>query len=140
MFDNDQPFPDYRIDPGLDTIFGPTLKFHNRLRLHPSDKFAYTGGRDNRIYVYDLSKRMLHDTLSFPSTSNIKLQDIAISTKGNKLFATGLLDNKDSVIAIVSIDAASGKHTWVNGSSVKCAFKYVSLGPVRAHSLRRASA
>ncbi len=128
MFDNDQPFPKYRIDLGLDTIFGPTLKFHNRLRLHSTDKFAYTCGRDNKIYVYDLSKRMLHDTLSFPSTSNIKLQDIVLSAKGDELFATGLLDNKDSVIAIVSINATSGKHTWVNGSSVKCAFKYVSLG------------
>lgn len=127
MFDNDHPFPGYKIEEGLDTIFGPTLRFHNRLRIHPLEKFAYTCGRDSKIYVYDLSKRMLHDILSFPSTSNIKLQDIAISSNGKELYATGLLDDKDSVIAIVSINATSGKHDWVNGSSVKCAFKYVSL-------------
>jgi DNA-binding beta-propeller fold protein YncE len=127
MFDNDHPFPTYNIDPGLDTIFGPVLKFHYRLRLNPKGKFAYTCGKDNKIYVYDLTKRLLLQTLVFPSSVNIKLQDIAVSTKGTEMYATGLLDDKDSVIAVVSIDVASGKHTWVNGSSVKCAFKYVSL-------------
>jgi DNA-binding beta-propeller fold protein YncE len=127
MFDNDHPFPGYKIEPGLDTIFGPTLKAHNRLRLNLRGKLAYTCGKDNKIYVYDLSKLQLHQTLVFPSTANIKLQDIAVSSKGNELYATGLLDDKDSIIAVVSIDVASGKHTWVNGSSVKCAFKYVSL-------------
>jgi DNA-binding beta-propeller fold protein YncE len=127
MFDNDRPFPAYKIEPGLDTIFGPTLKFHNRLRVHPGGNFAYTCGLDNKIYVYDLAKLQLHQTLVFPSTSNIKLQDIAVSTNGKELYATGLLDDKDSIIAIVSVNAASGKHDWVNGSSVKCAFKYVSL-------------
>ena len=127
MFDNDHPFPDYKIAPGLDTIFGPALKFHNRLRLNPRGKFAYTCGKDNKIYVYDLNKRLLLQTLVFPSSANIKLQDIAVSTKGTELYATGLLDDKDSVIAVVSIDVTTGKHVWVNGSSVKCAFKYVSL-------------
>ncbi len=127
MFDNDHPFPAYTIDPGLDTIFGPVLKFHYRLRLNPKGKFAYTCGKDNKIYVYDLSKRLLLQTLVFPASVNIKLKDIAVSSKGTEMYATGLLDDKDSVIAIVSIDVASGKHTWVSGSSVKCAFKYVSL-------------
>ncbi|MBN9385048.1 MAG: hypothetical protein J0H74_30110 [Chitinophagaceae bacterium] len=127
MFDRDHPFPAYKIDPGLDTIFGPVFKFHNRLRLNPAANFAYTCGRNNRIYVYNLSTRLLQQTLIFPSSTNIVLQDIAVSTDGKELYATGLLDNKDSVIAVVSIDTASGKHDWVNGSSVKCAFKYVSL-------------
>ena len=127
MFDKDHPFPTYPIDPGLDTIFGPTLKFHRRLRIHPEGKYAYTCGMDNKVYVYDLSARLLHQTLSFPSTANIKLQDIAVSFDGKELYAVGLLDDKDSIIAAVSIDAASGKHNWINGSSVKCAFKYVSL-------------
>lgn len=127
MFDKDHPFPAYKTDAGLDTIFGPAFKFHNRLRLNPAANFAYTCGRDNRIYVYNLTSRLLHQTLIFPSSTNIKLQDIAVSTNGKELYATGLLDNKDSVIAVVAIDPATGKHDWVNGSSVKCAFKYVSL-------------
>lgn len=127
MFDNDRPFPAYKIDPGLDTIFGPVLKFHYRLRLNPKAPFAYTCGMDNKIYVYDLVKLQLHQTLVFPSSANIKLQDIAVSVNGKELYATGLLDDKDSVIARVNIDIASGKHTWDSGSSVKCAFKYVSL-------------
>ncbi|MBX3238400.1 MAG: hypothetical protein KIT80_06405 [Chitinophagaceae bacterium] len=127
MFDNDNPFPEYKTDPGLDTIFGPTLKVHTRLRLNPQAGFAYTCGSDNKIFVYDLTRRQLVQTLSFPSTSNIKLQDIAVSTKGTELYATGLLDDKDSIIAVVAIDIVSGKHDWINGSSVKCAFKYVSL-------------
>jgi WD40 repeat protein len=126
MFDIDRPFPDYKIDPGLDTIFGPTLKFHQRLRIHPTGKFAYTCGKDNKIYVYNLQKLQLHQTLVFPSSPNIKLQDIAVSPNGKELYAIGLLDDKDTVLAMVSINAA-GNHSWVNGSSVKCAFKYVSL-------------
>lgn len=127
MFDNDHPFPKYEIEPELDTIFGPTLKFHRRLRIHRESRFAYTCGMDNKIYVYDLTTRMLHQTLVFPSTANIKLQDIAISFDGRELYAVGLLDDKDSIIAAVSIDVASGAHTWIDGSSVKCSFKYVSL-------------
>lgn len=127
MFDKDHPFPAYKMDPGLDTIFGPVFKFPNRLRLNPAANFAYTCGRSNRIYVYNLTTRLLHQTLVFPASTNIVLQDIAVSTSGKELYATGLLDDKDSVIAVVSIDTATGKHDWVNGSSVKCAFKYVSL-------------
>ena len=127
MFDKDHPFPKYTIDPGLDTIFGPTLKFHRRLRIHPEGRFAYTCGMDNKIYVYDLSTRLFHQTLVFPSTPNIKLQDIAVSSDGKELYAVGLLDDKDSIIAAVTIDVTTGKHAWINGSSVKCAFKYVSL-------------
>lgn len=128
MFDNDHPFPVYKIEPGLDTIFGPTLKFHRRLRLNPKGKFSYTCGMDNKIYVYNLETMLLHQTLVFPATANIKLQDIAVSLKGDELYAVALLDDKDTVIAVVSIDVTTGKHVWVNGASVKCAFKYVSLG------------
>src|SRR4030095_16805118 len=127
MFDNDHPYPDYLIDPGLDTMFGPALKIHTRLRLHPSGKFAYTSGMDNKIYVYDLKKLQLLQTLVFPSTSNIILQDLAVSFDGKEMYVIGTLDDKDTIFAIVKINATTGKHSWDDGSSVKCGHKYVIL-------------
>lgn len=125
MFDKDRPFPAYTLDPGLETVFGPALKFHHRLRLHPKQPFAYTCGLSNTIYVYELKTGELVQTLIFPSSTNIKIQDMALSAKGTELYAVGILDNKDSVFAVASITAA-GVHTW-EASSVKCGSKFVRL-------------
>ncbi|MGA1875562.1 MAG: DUF6519 domain-containing protein [bacterium] len=135
MFDKDRPFPDYNIDPGLETIFGPSFKFHQRLRIHPSRNLAYTCGSGNKIYVYDLEAKELIQTLVFPSSTNIHVQDVAILRDGSTLYAVGILDDKDSVFAVVEI-AEDGTNTW-RTSSVKCGMKFVRLamGPAPSNKL-----
>jgi hypothetical protein len=135
MFDHDRPFPDYEIDPGLATIFGPALKFHHRLRLHPTLPLAYTCGAQNKIYVYDLNKQELAQTLVFPASANVQVQDVAISPDGQALSAVALQDDKDSIFAAASI-AANGTHTW-GPTSMQCAAKFVRLayGPAPGNLL-----
>jgi hypothetical protein len=111
MFDNDTPFPDYTLDKGLDTIFGPPLKIHSRLRLHPSGKFAYSYGLNNKIYVYDLTAREFAQTLVFPGSDNIDIKDIAFAPDGSKLYAVALLDDGNTVFATATIQA-DNSHTW----------------------------
>jgi hypothetical protein len=122
MFDNDRPFPDYKIDPGLATIFGPALKFHHRLRLHPSLPLAYTCGAQNKVYVYDLTKQEVVQTLVFPASANVQVQDVAVSPDGQTLSAVALLDDKDSIFGAASI-AADGTHTF-GPTSMQCAVKF----------------
>ncbi|MBE7169301.1 MAG: hypothetical protein INR73_01860 [Williamsia sp.] len=124
MYDGDRPFPAYNLDPGLDTIFGPALKFHNRLRLHPTGNFAYTSGTNNHVYAYNLSKQELIQVSAFPAASNIALSDIAVSARGDELYAVGLVGN-DSVFAAGRI-SNTGLVTWGTPSSAS-GFKYVSL-------------
>lgn len=129
MFDGDRPFPPYDIDAGLETIFGPALRFHHRLRLHPSEDLAYTCGIDNKIYVYDLASRELIQTLEFPASKTVIVQDVAISAKESTLYAVGIQEDKDSVFATADIDS-DGTHTW-GPTSIECGVKYVrlALGP-----------
>lgn len=125
MFDGDQPFPDYTIDPGLDTIFGPTFRKHYNLKLNTALNFAYTNGFDNKIFVYDLGKKEYVQVLEFPSSSNIIVSDIALNTKQDRLYAAGVLDNSDSILAYADINT-DGTLQWAE-SSVKCGMKVVTL-------------
>ena len=141
MFDGDRPFPPYDIDPGQETIFGPALRFHHRLRLHPSQNLAYTCGYDNKIYVYDPATRELIQTLKFPASKTVIVQDVAISAKESALYAVGIQDDKDSVFATAGIDA-DGQHTW-GPTSMECGVKYVrlALGPApnnRLYAIQKA--
>ncbi|MEO6672201.1 MAG: DUF6519 domain-containing protein [Ginsengibacter sp.] len=122
MFDFDK-FPDYDLDPGLETIFGPPIKFHDKLKLDPTGQYAYTCGRNNKVYVYDLKKQDMIQSTAFPASAQIKIQDVVIS-KENIIYAVGLLDEKDSEFAIGKI--TDGKIKWT-GTSVHCAKRYVSL-------------
>ncbi len=125
MFDGDRVFPDYTLDSGLDTVFGPPLHFSNRLRLNYSRNMAYTCGLGNKIYVYDLTSQNLIQTLTFPGGDNLVVQDVAISTDGKKMYAVALVDGKDSVFATANIDN-DGIHTW-GPTAVVCGKKFLTL-------------
>jgi len=125
MFDDDRPFPDYTLDSGLDTVFGPPLHFSNRLRLNHSRNMAYTCGLGNEIYVYDLTSQNLIQTLKFPGGDNLVVKDVAITTDGLKMYAVALVDDKDSVFATASIDS-DGIHTW-GPTAVVCGKKFLTL-------------
>ena len=130
MFDYDK-FPDYELDPGLETIFGPPVKFHDKLRLDNTGQYAYTCGRNNKIYVYDLKRQELIQSIAFPANAQIQIQDVAIS-KENIIYAVGLLDDKDSEFAIGKIN--NGIINWT-GTSVHCGKRYVTLAINAANSL-----
>ncbi|MHC4308360.1 MAG: DUF6519 domain-containing protein [Planctomycetota bacterium] len=125
MFDNDTPFPEYNYDSGLDTIFGPPLKLNSRLRLHPSGQFAYTYGSSSKIYVYDLTTQELVQTLAFPDSENIDVQDIAFAPDGSELYAVALLDDGNTVFATATI-LADNSHTW-SPTTVISGIELVSL-------------
>jgi len=125
MFDKDDPYPEYLLDDGLDTIFGTPLRTHTRLRLHPGGNFAYTCGNNNKVYVYDLTKKELIQSSSFPSDSNIKLQDITLTEKGNKIYGVGIQNDKDSVFARGNIKH-DGSIEW-GSTSIKTDSKFVRL-------------
>ncbi|RYY34381.1 MAG: hypothetical protein EOP46_13610 [Sphingobacteriaceae bacterium] len=125
MYDKDRQFPDYPLDAGLDTIFGTPLKFHSKLKLGPDGQFAYTCGLGNHITVYDLKTNEAVDILTFPSTTNVQVLDIAIAPDGKSLYAIGVIDDKDSYLSVASIDA-NGKHTW-SSTSPRCGRKIVTL-------------
>ncbi len=126
MFDNDSPFPDYNIEPGLDTIFGPPLQTHMKMKLDPSGKYAFTAGINANIYVYNLKTKEYIHVIPFPVPSNIEIMDITLSKDGKILYAVGLIDDKDSVFAMGDINSRTGNISW-RPNSVKCAIKYVSL-------------
>ncbi|RYD86250.1 MAG: hypothetical protein EOP54_30635, partial [Sphingobacteriales bacterium] len=125
MYDKDRQFPDYPLDAGLDTIFGTPLKFHSKLKLGPDGQFAYTCGLGNHITVYNLKTNEAVDILTFPSTTNVQVLDIAIAPDGKSLYAIGVIDDKDSYLSVASIDA-NGKHTW-SSTSPRCGRKIVTL-------------
>ncbi|MDB4923275.1 DUF6519 domain-containing protein [Mucilaginibacter sp.] len=125
MYDGDNQFPSYTLDAGLDTIFGTPLKFHSKLKLDPTGKFAYTCGLGNKMIVYDLQTNEAVEILTFPSTDNVQVLDIAISADGKSLYAVGVIEDTDSYFAVASIDG-TGKHTW-SSVSPKCAKKHVTL-------------
>ncbi|RFM26945.1 DUF6519 domain-containing protein [Deminuibacter soli] len=138
MFDNDNPYPDYTIDEGLDTVFGPALKVHTKLRVHPSGNVAYTCGTDNKIYAYDLQKKLYSQALVFPASDKIVVQDILISPDGKTLYTVGVLDAKDSVFATAAIDAA-GVLTW-GPTSLRCGFQFSTLGMAQGTATAGAAA
>jgi hypothetical protein len=126
MFDKDDPYPEYLLDEGLDTIFGPSLKQHNRLRINKEGNFAYTSGNNNKVYVYDLASHELIQAIDFPGDSNILLQDIMLTENGSRIIAAGLLNDKDSFFATGKIKS-NGLIEWA-GSSVVSDEKFITLG------------
>jgi hypothetical protein len=133
MFDKDDPYPEYLLDDGLDTIFGTPLRTHFRLRLHPEGNFAYTCGNNNKVYVYDLGKKELIQSSNFPSDSNIKLQDIALTEKGDRIYGVGIQNDKDSVFA-KGIIKPGGLIEW-GSPSIKTDSKFVRFAHVSSDRL-----
>jgi hypothetical protein len=126
MNDNDTPYPDYTLERGLSTVFGPALKMHTRLRLHPTGRFAYTVGGNNRVYVYNLETEELIQTIPFDGPADIVLQDIALSENRIDIYAVGIVNSVDSIFGLGRI-ANTGHITWTGTSSVP-GVRYVSLG------------
>lgn len=126
MFDKDDPYPEYLLDDGLDTIFGTSLRQQNRLRVSREGKFGYTSGNNNKVYVYDLGSHELIQAIDFPGDSSIQLQDIILTENGNRIIAAGLLNDKDTVFATGNIKS-KGLIEWA-GSSVVNDSKFVTLG------------
>lgn len=126
MFDKDDPYPEYLLDDGLDTIFGTSLKQHDRLRLSLDGKFGYTSGNNNKVYVYNLVEQELVQSIDFPGDSSILLQDIVITDNGNKIVALGRLNDKDSVFATGKIKS-NGFIEWAGSSTVNDS-EFLTLG------------
>lgn len=128
MYDGDRPFPDYNIEKGLDTIFGPPIKMHHKLYTRPDGQFAYTCGADNKIYVYSVGEAQELVEISPVSNAwpNMKMQDMAIDNRGSILYAVGL-ENNISIFASASIDSETGKLSWNNVSTVNNS-RFMSLG------------
>jgi DNA-binding beta-propeller fold protein YncE len=127
MFDNVNPFPEYpyKIPPGIETSFG-LFGFHTRLRLHPGGKYAYTCGTGNKIHVFDLTKHEMVESLTFPSGTNLDVQDVAFSLKGDKMYAVGILSGGDDSIFATALIGPNQSHTW-GPVSVLCDTKFVTL-------------
>lgn len=133
MFDEDDPYPEYILDDGLDTIFGTSFRLQTRLRLNPDGKYAYTCGKNNKVYVYDLGKKELIQLVDFPAGTDIVLEDLVISKDGKTIFCTGILNDKDSVLAQGAV-GADGIIKW-SGTSIVAGLKFVSLAVVSSGTL-----
>ena len=125
MFDDDEPFPDYNIDPGLGTIYGPSLKAHYNLKVNERNQMAYTSGFDSKIYVYDLKSRELVHSVDFPISAGIQVRDMAFSPERDIIYAVGLMDEKDSVFAVGDIKG-DGSISW-RPTSKDCGNLFVRL-------------
>lgn len=140
MFDGvtEPPKYPYAIPAGIDTMFG-LFGFHTRLRLHPNGRLAYSCGKGNRIFVYDLDRREMIASLLFPGGTNAEVKDVVVSPDGRFLHGVALLGD-DSVFASATIDAAFN-HVW-GPTTVVCGFEFVTLGmtpqrPATLYSLAR---
>jgi hypothetical protein len=97
-------FPEYPLDPGLNTIFGTPFKTHRRIRISPLGDLAYTCGGGTQINVYDLKTQEFVRWLEFPS-ANVQVQDVCVSEDGKQLFVVGLL-NDDSLFATATLSSS----------------------------------
>ncbi|MGH7467349.1 MAG: DUF6519 domain-containing protein [Longimicrobiales bacterium] len=130
MFDGDAPFPAYPYaEPhGIRTAFG-LLRFHDRVKLHPTRPFAYTCGMGNRISVFNITTGEMIADLTFPANVQLDVKDVVVSTDGNTLHAVAILQGaapRDSVFARATI-AAGGTHTWDAQTTNVCDFEFTAL-------------
>ncbi len=129
MFDGDRLFPAYPYQEGIRTAFG-FLRFHRRLKLHPTRRWAYTCGTGNQISVFDIDTGEQIADLTFPANVNLDVHDVVVSADGNTLHAVAVLNGpspRDSVFAHAAI-AADGTHTWDTQTANVCDFEFVALG------------
>ncbi|MCI0435115.1 MAG: DUF4815 domain-containing protein [Gemmatimonadetes bacterium] len=130
MFDNDAPFPAYPYPPppGIRTGFG-LFRFHHRIRVHPTQPWAYTCGTGNAINVFDITTGEMIADLVFPANAQLDVQDVAVSEDGETLHAVALLQGaapQDSIFAQASI-AGDGTHTWSPQTTNVCDFVFIRL-------------
>lgn len=146
MFDNDAPFPDYPYasPAGIRTAFG-LMRFHHRVKLHPTQPWAYTCGTGNAINVFDITTGEMIADLVFPANVQLDVQDVVVSTDGATLHAVAILPGaapKDSIFARATI-AADGTHTWEPATTNVCDYEFTALAvsplkPGRLLALARA--
>ncbi len=130
MFDNDAPFPayPYPAPEGIRTGFG-LLRFHHRVKLHPTLPFAYTCGTGNAINVFNRETGEMIADLVFPANAQLDVQDVVVSTDGATLHAVALLQGaapQDSIFAQAAI-AADGTHTWRPQTTNVCDYVFTAL-------------
>jgi hypothetical protein len=124
MFDNARQFPDYPFpEHQINTIFGKGL--HTRIRLHPSERYAYTLGQGTSLNVFDLQKQEMLAAVEVPGGVGIQVQDVACSQDGKTLYAIATINQNDTIFATASIDAE--KFTWQPVTMI-CDIKLVTLG------------
>ena len=127
MFDGARQFPDYPYqNPGITTIFGKGLK--TRLRIAPNSKVAYTAGGGTTINVFDLVKGEMTAELTFPGGPNAVVQDVAVSRDGRELYATAIINNRDTMFAIADISGGGLVHTFRANPTMICDQLLVTLG------------
>ncbi|CAN5630250.1 hypothetical protein BH23GEM10_BH23GEM10_00070 [soil metagenome] len=146
MFDDDAPFPDYPYSEpdGIRTGFG-LMRFHSRIRLHPTRPWAYTCGTGNAINVFNIETGEMIADLVFPANTQLDVQDVVVSADGRTLHAVAILQGgvpRDSIFAFASI-AADGSHTWDPKTTNVCDYEFTALGisdarPGRLLALARA--
>jgi hypothetical protein len=86
LLDTLDPIPDYPFDQvQQDTVFG--RGYHRRIRVNPPGTVGYTVGLNNQIHVYDLIARRLVNVLDFPSSGGLVVQDVALSSDGERFYA-----------------------------------------------------
>lgn len=130
MFDDDAPFPDYPYSEpdGIRTGFG-LMRFHHRIKLHPTRAWAYTCGFGNAINVFDVTTGEMVADLVFPANVQLDVTDVVVSADGNTLHAVAVLQGatpRDSVFARATI-AADGTHSWDSDTTNVCDYEFVAL-------------
>lgn len=121
MFDNAQQFPEYPgslAEMNIPTVFSKGYK-HTRIRIDHQGTRAYTTGGvespsgSNKIFVFDLSSQKMVSELEIPGGIGVKVQDVAISSKGTELYAVGLVNDEDTIFAVADIkDGEELTFTW----------------------------
>jgi hypothetical protein len=136
MFEGKREFPPYLLgaalpngSPGIDTAFGlwDVPNVQTRMKLHPSQRFAYVYSSGHQIQVFDLEQRELVQVLDFPVTSGLTLRDLAFNQTGTEMTVVGTMVNGvDSVFANAAI-AADQTHSWAGTTTVVCDIQFVTL-------------
>ncbi|MGB7539431.1 MAG: DUF6519 domain-containing protein [Anaerolineales bacterium] len=99
----DYPFPDHDYT----TLFGRDA--YRRIRIHPGGALGYALGSKGSIGVFDLSRDVLIQELTFPG-GDIPVQDVAFSPDGLRLYAVALTTGGDTLFAEAAIRGTD--HAW----------------------------
>ena len=126
MFDGARPYPEYPYaGPGMTTIFGKGSK--TRVRIAPGSSVGYTAGGGTTINVFDLEKGEMIEELAFPGGPGAVVQDVAVSRDGRQLYASALINDRDTMFAVADITGNGQVHTF-RAPTLICDQLLVTLG------------
>jgi ribosomal protein L29 len=111
------PFPQHAIT----TLFGQDA--YQRVRIHPGGELGYALGTRGKIGVFDLIDDVLIEELTFPA-SEARVQDVAFSDDGKRMYAVALSPGGDTLFASASIERT--RHTW-GGPKPVCGYSFLTL-------------